>query len=77
MSVTKKYLKLLTMGVLIACFAFCVTLAGLLGVVSFVGVVVADIVSALKFFGGAAVLGLVATLLWDLLSWLDKKFKPY
>lgn len=77
MKVTKRYLKLLTMGVLIACFCFSATLAGLLGVVSVVGVVAADLISALKSFGAAAILGFMATLLWDLLSWLDQKFKPY
>lgn len=78
MNATKKYLKILTMGVFMVSFMISFISASFLGFISFINLMIAkNITDTLWGLLAAVLLGLLAALLWDILSFLDKKFKPY
>jgi hypothetical protein len=79
MKYTKRYLKAFTMC--IAMFAFIISLAMVtfFGLAGFLGILTSsgDFIVALLLIFAAIVFGFIASMLNDLMEWLDKKFRPY
>ena len=78
MKTTKKYLKTLTMCVVMITYIISLAIAIFLGVTGLFGIFVSeDLIISLLFILVAVILGFVVSILSDLMEWLDKKFRPY
>ena len=78
MKTTKKYLKTLTMCVVMITYIISLAIAIFLGTTGLFGIFVSeDLIISLLFILVAVILGFVVSILSDLIEWLDKKFRPY
>ena len=78
MKTTKKYLKTLTMFVVMLVYIMSFAAAILLGITGVIGMFsLKNFITALWFVLVAIIFGFITALLNDLMEWLDKKFKPY
>ena len=78
MKTTKRYLKMLTMCVIMFAFIISFAAAIFLGVAGFIGIFASkDFIIALLLILVAIIFGFITSLLNDLMEWLDKKFRPY
>ena len=78
MKTTKKYLKTLTMFVVMLVYIMSFAAAILLGITGVIGMFsLKNFITALWFVLVAIIFGFITAWLNDLMEWLDKKFKPY
>lgn len=78
MKSTKKYLKALTMFIVMTAFIVSFAIAIFIGIVGITGLFASEYFAiALLFILIAIIFGFVTSVLNDLIKWLDKKFRPY
>lgn len=78
MKSTKRYLKALTMFIVMAAFIVSFAIAIFTCIVGITGLFASeDFAIALLFILIAIIFGFVTSVLNDLIKWLDKKFRPY
>lgn len=75
---TKRYLKILTMFIVMFAFLLSFVIAISLGITSIIGMFATeDLIGELSLILAAIIFGFITSILSDLMAWLDKKFKPY
>ena len=78
MKTTKKYLKILTMFVVMSVYIMSFAAAILLGITGVIGMFsLKNFITALLLVLVAIVFGFITSVMNDLMEWLDKKFRPY
>ena len=75
MKTTKSYLKACTQIIVLALFVLSAGSAVLLGIMSVIGLCTkVDILSVLSLIAAALISGLISSMLYDLLEYLNNKF---
>jgi hypothetical protein len=78
MKYTKRYLKTFMICIVMLAFIISLAIATFFGLAGFLGILTSgDFIVALLLILAAIVFGFIASMLNDLMEWLDKKFRPY